>query len=78
MEKTISLSDMKSGGTGTVARIRGGHGALGKLENMGIRPGVKIKKVSQQFLKGPVIIRIGNTQAAMGCGMSNKILVDPD
>ena len=47
-----------------------------RLEAMGIRPGVVLKKVSNQFLRGPVIIEIGKTQLAIGHGMAVKILVD--
>jgi Fe2+ transport system protein FeoA len=47
-----------------------------RLEAMGIRPGVMIKKVSNHFLRGPVIIEIGKTQLAIGHGMAVKILVN--
>lgn len=47
-----------------------------KLENLGIREGVVIRKVSQQAFRGPVIIEIGNTRIAIGCFMAAAIKVE--
>ena len=47
-----------------------------KLENLGIREGVVIQKVSQQAFRGPVIIEIGNTRIAIGCFMAAAIKVE--
>jgi len=58
-----------------VVDIKGGYGLLRRLEYLGVRVGVKIKKVSSQFLRGPVIIQVGNTQVALGYGMASKILL---
>lgn len=67
---------MKSGEKGNVADIRGGHRMLRRLEALGIRPGVAITKVSAQFMRGPVIVRVGNTQAALGFGMARHVFVE--
>ncbi|HEC79477.1 MAG TPA: ferrous iron transport protein A [candidate division WOR-3 bacterium] len=72
----IDLTQMKSGDTATVKSIKGGFGMVRKLETLGIRPGVRIKKVSAQFMKGPVIVRTGNTQVAIGFGMAHRVLVE--
>ena len=47
-----------------------------KLENLGIREGVIIKKLQQQAFKGPIIIEIGNTRVAIGCLMATAIKVE--
>jgi len=73
--RLVNLSTMKAGAKGVVTEIRGGLGLLRRLENLGIRPGVKITKVSAQFMRGPVILRVGHTQAALGFGMAQKIIV---
>lgn len=78
MSEIISLTDMKPGETGKVSSIRGGFGVGRNLENMGIRTGTRIKKVSQQAMGGPVIVQAGNTQVAMGFGMAGKVLVETD
>ncbi len=70
------LTQMKPGEKANVADIRGGHGMVRRLEALGIRPGVTITKVSAQFMRGPVIIRVGNTQIAIGFGMARHVLVE--
>ncbi|MBN2534577.1 MAG: ferrous iron transport protein A [Spirochaetales bacterium] len=51
-------------------------GLMQRLEAMGIRPGIIITKISNHFLRGPVIIEVGRTQLAIGYGMAARILVD--
>jgi ferrous iron transport protein A len=75
-KRLVSLSAMEAGARGLVTEIQGGIGLLRRLENLGIRPGVQIRKVSGQFMRGPVTLRIGNTQAALGFGMAQKIIVE--
>lgn len=70
------LTRMKPGEKGKVTDIRGGHGMLRRLETLGIRPGVSITKVSAQFMRGPVVVRVGNTQAAIGFGMARHVFVE--
>jgi ferrous iron transport protein A len=56
--------------------IKGGHGAIKRLQSMGIRPGKKITKVSSMFMRGPVTLQVDRTQIAIGHGMASKILVE--
>lgn len=69
------LAKLKAGMTGTVTNIDGGHGITNRLDAMGIRCGIKVTKLSGQFMRGPVIIKVGNTQIAIGYGMAKKVLV---
>ncbi len=71
----VSLNDMKTGQKGVVNTIQGGMGLLSRLGNLGVRPGVGITKVSSQFMRGPVTIKVGNTQIALGFGMATRIMV---
>ncbi len=77
MEGSISLVALKKGRAGRVLAVRGGMGLVRRLESMGIRPGVLVVKESNSFLKGPVTIRVGNAQVALGYGMAGRILVEP-
>ncbi len=74
----VNLTQLEEGESGVVAEIQGGHGLIRRLENMGIRPGKKVTKVSSQFMCGPVTLRINNYQIAIGYGMAKKILVNPE
>jgi ferrous iron transport protein A len=77
-EKIITLARLRSGQSGRVVEVQGGHGLVNRLNAMGIRPGKRITKVSSMFLRGPVTIQVGQTQVAIGYGMARKILVAPD
>jgi ferrous iron transport protein A len=76
--KQLSVSQMESGQTGRVVQIDGGQGIVTRLSAMGIRPGRQITKISSMLMRGPVTIRSGSTQVAIGYGMARKIIVEPD
>ncbi|RKX70180.1 ferrous iron transport protein A [candidate division WOR-3 bacterium] len=73
----MTLTELKPGDEGIVMGISGGRGMMRKLESLGIRIGVKIKKISSQLMGGPVIVQVGNTRVAIGYGMAHRILIRP-
>ncbi|MBI4721579.1 MAG: ferrous iron transport protein A [Candidatus Stahlbacteria bacterium] len=72
----LSLVDMRTGESGKIVEIYGGYNTIRRLDAMGIREGVEIKKLSAQFMRGPVMIQVGNTQIGIGFGMARRILVE--
>jgi ferrous iron transport protein A len=74
----LTLAEMKTGQTGTVVGILGGHGLIRRLDALGIRPGKKVTKISSTLFRGPVMLRVNNTQVAVGFGMAKKIIVEVD
>ena len=76
MLEKVSLTDMDEKKTGTVVELLGGRGIQNRLRALGIRPGAKLTKISTTFMRGPVVVRVGNTQAALGFGMSHKVIVE--
>ena len=72
----VSLVQMRSGQKGKIVEINGGYGLASKLEALGIRIGKEITKVSEQLMRGPVLLRHNHTQAAVGFGMASRILVE--
>ncbi len=76
--KLIGLHQMRSGQSGIVVQIPGGHNLINRLVALGIRPGKKITKVSSIFMRGPVTVQVDRTQVAIGFGMANKIIVEID
>ncbi|UCD05109.1 MAG: ferrous iron transport protein A [candidate division WOR-3 bacterium] len=72
----IPLTNMESGKKGKVIEIQGGRGLIARLSAMGVRPGIKITKISGQIMRGPVIVRVGNTQIAIGFGMASRVIVE--
>ena len=73
--KNIDLTQLEEGKSGRIVLISGGHGLIRRLESLGIRVGKKVTKVSAQFMRGPVTVRIDGFQVALGFGMARKILV---
>jgi ferrous iron transport protein A len=76
--KNLDLTQLEEGESGVVVEIQGGHGLLRRLESLGIRVGKKVTKVSSQFMRGPITVRIDNYQVALGFGMAKKIMVKVD
>lgn len=72
----ISLTELEEGKTGKVVEIIGGRRMYQKLDGLGIRVGIKIKKISALILRGPVVVEVGNTQVAIGYGMAKRIVVE--
>ena len=72
----IPLNKMRTGQSGTVVQIMGGPGLVRRLEALGIMAGRKVTKVSSMLFRGPVTVRTGHTQIALGFGMSRRVIVE--
>jgi len=77
-EGKLTLAEMKTGQTGTVVEVLGGHGLIRRLDALGIRPGRKVTKLSSALFRGPVMLRVNSTQVAVGFGMARKIIVEAE
>lgn len=67
------LSKLEFGDTGTVTEIRA-HGA--ELNCMGLRKGKRLKMITKQPIKGPVVVLIGEVEIAMGLDMAEQVTVE--
>jgi ferrous iron transport protein A len=74
----LTLAEMKTGQTGTVVGVLGGHGFVQRLDALGIRLGKKVTKISSTLFHGPVTLKVDSTQVAVGFGMARKIIVEVD
>ena len=74
----VDLVELADGGAGVVVEIRRGRGATARLDAMGIRPGVKVAKVSGFRMRGPVTVRVGRATVAVGHGMASAVIVDEE
>ncbi len=74
----LTLAEMRTGQTGTVVGVLGGHGLIRRLDALAIRPGKKVTKISSTLFHGPVTLRVDNAQVAVGFGMARKIIVEVD
>jgi len=77
VKKRIHLIDMKKNEKGIIVDIIScGENMCNRLKSMGIRVGIKLTRVNSNFGRGPIIIKIGERQTALGYGMSCKIIVE--
>lgn len=73
----LTINDLPAGKKGIIRTINGGYGLTQKLDSLGIREGIEIVRISTQWMKGPVTIRYGNSEVAIGHNMAMKIMVEP-
>lgn len=72
----LTLAQMQTGQTGKIVAIDAGCGLFQRLNALGIRVGTEVTKISSQWMRGPVVLKLGNTQTAIGFGMASKVLVE--
>ena len=78
MVEKIPLSCMNLNEVGKIVEFVGGWGVRDRLCSMGIRPGIKITRINSSLRRGPVVIKAGQAQTALGHGMSYKVIVEVD
>lgn len=72
----IPLTEAAAGVSVLVKEIEGGHGVQDRLKSLGIRSGVHVVKIADSFAHGPIVVKHGRTQTALGRGICQKILVE--
>ncbi|MGP8322257.1 MAG: FeoA family protein [Methanosarcinaceae archaeon] len=72
MEK--KLSDMKYEEKGIVTDIE--RILRKKVAGMGIRVGKKLKMITKQPIKGPVVVIVDEASTSLGLDVAEKIIVD--
>jgi len=72
----IDLTQVRPGEIGIVQELQEGSNFTKKIQDMGIRPGKKMKKISSHFWRGPQTVEVDNAKFAIGFGMARKILVE--
>jgi ferrous iron transport protein A len=73
----LSLVQLTKNHPAKVISIEGGEAIKQKLQNLGIREGATIKKVTGIFGHGPIVVKIVHIQIGLGKGMASKIMVEP-
>jgi ferrous iron transport protein A len=61
---------------GVVANIQ--EGVRTRVAGMGIRVGKKIKMLTKEPLKGPVVVVVDEADISLGIGIADKIIVEVD
>lgn len=74
--KKSSLIDVAVGQCVMVMAIEGGKMLHDRLHALGIREGTVVSKVSESLGRGPVVLRHGANQTALGYKICQKIIVE--
>jgi ferrous iron transport protein A len=72
----VPLTMLRAGQSGKIVDIQGGPGLINRLNALGIRLGKRITKVSSMLMRGPVTVRVGGAQVAMGFGMARRVIIE--
>ena len=70
------LTDCNQGEEVIVRSVNIGHRQRIRLANLGLFPGVKIKKVKSAPFSGPVEIIVKGTSLVIGRGIASRIMVE--
>lgn len=76
MSRITDLASMAPGETGRITGLAAGPGLVRRLEEIGLRTGQRVSKVSGMPLRGPVVVQAGGTRVALGHGMAMKVAVE--
>lgn len=76
LDNQKNIYSLKNGESAKIKAILGGRQFISKAESLGIREGVEIIKVSSQMMHGPITIKVGQTQIAIGHRMANRIIIE--
>jgi ferrous iron transport protein A len=76
MKEITNLARMAPGETGRITGLTSGPGLVRRLEEIGLRVGQRVSKISGMPLRGPVVVQVGGTRVALGHGMAKKVMVE--
>ena len=74
--RLVSLVELSPGDSATVVRVDGGKQLVGRLADLGVRSGKRLRKISGMPLQGPVTVQVDGSQVAIGYGMASRIFVE--
>lgn len=72
---TTYLTECESGEEVIVLSVNAGYRAKTRLANLGIVPGVKVKKMKDAPFRGPIEIKVRGSSLVLGRGLASRILV---
>jgi ferrous iron transport protein A len=72
----MNLNGLKIGQKVKVLKIAGGTGAEKRLFEIGIMAGAELELITRHPFQGPLVIKIGNANVALGRSIANKVEVE--
>jgi len=68
-----SLDEIEEGKKVRIVKILGGYGLIRRLVSLGLTIGVELFIINNH---GPIIIKVGDSNIAIGRGIAKKVLVE--
>jgi Fe2+ transport system protein FeoA len=75
-EPDVPLSKLTAGMSAIIKSYTGGRTSLGRCLSLGFTPGSPLKML-ENFGQGPVLVRVHDTEVALGREVASRILVSP-
>ncbi|MEM1645561.1 MAG: FeoA family protein [Ignisphaera sp.] len=75
MRELMSLDLVKSGSRVIIKEIQQIRGIGGRLYRIGILPGTELEVIVNNG-RGPIVVKVKDTEVALGRGLARKILVE--
>ena len=69
------LANLRDGEQAVIESVLGGSQMQARLENMGLRPGKTVTKLSAMPSGGPVMVECGGSRIALGRQIAQSVLV---
>lgn len=70
------LVELRAGESGIIVGVTGGFGLQRRLATLGIRINKKVRMITAQPFRGPIVVEVDRTRVAIGLGMAWKVLVE--
>lgn len=71
----MTLADLRPGETAEVIAVTKGRRAQIRLLELGISPGTTVTVVAAHPWRGPIVVRAGGLEAALGWGLASSVKV---
>jgi len=75
-KKIIPLINLDVNQEGIIQALEGGAHFQNRLQALNIRIGKRIKKISKNPFRGPIVIEVDRSQVALGHGMAKKVMIE--
>jgi len=69
------LATLGDGERAVIESVQGGVQMQARLENMGLRPGKMVTRLSAMPSGGPIMVECGGTRVALGRGIAQHVSV---
>lgn len=70
------LVELEAGESGVIVGITGGFGLQRRLATLGIRINKKVRMITAQPFRGPIVVEVDGARIAIGLGIAWKVLVE--